>query len=173
MTPLPILMAGYLPRRVMQKPLMLLLVVLCFLQTNLFGQDREFGIGVIIGNPTGLSMKLWLDSQKALDGAAAWSFRGNDAMILQLDYLHHNLNALSTKSTKIPVFIGIGGRITFEEKFRDEHDNRFGIRIPLGLTWLAKEIPMDVQFVIAPILDLVPDTELDFGGGICLRYYIK
>jgi hypothetical protein len=32
-----------------------------------------FGLGVIVGNPTGLSFKVWTGGSSAFDAAAAWS----------------------------------------------------------------------------------------------------
>ncbi len=39
-------------------------------------QDRDFGIGVIIGEPTGISAKLWTSPVNALDFGLGWSVRG-------------------------------------------------------------------------------------------------
>jgi hypothetical protein len=38
-------------------------------------QDSGFGLGIIIGEPTGISAKQWTGSRTAIDGAVAWSFQ--------------------------------------------------------------------------------------------------
>jgi hypothetical protein len=35
--------------------------------------DEDFGLGLILGEPTGLSLKYWFDEERAVDGALAWS----------------------------------------------------------------------------------------------------
>ncbi|MBI3766102.1 MAG: hypothetical protein HY277_06330, partial [Ignavibacteriales bacterium] len=39
-----------------------------------FSQDRGFGIGILIGEPTGVSVKGWLNATNAIDAGVAWSF---------------------------------------------------------------------------------------------------
>ena len=39
---------------------------------NVLAQDRGFGIGVFLGEPTGLSVKSWITSKTAVDAAVAW-----------------------------------------------------------------------------------------------------
>ena len=41
-------------------------------------QDSGFGAGFILGEPTGVSAKLWLSKDDAIDYAAAWSFYRNN-----------------------------------------------------------------------------------------------
>ncbi len=40
-------------------------------------QDRDFGLGVIIGEPTGISAKLWTSPINALDFGLGWSYGGD------------------------------------------------------------------------------------------------
>lgn len=37
-------------------------------------QDHGFGMGIILGEPTGLSAKAWTSNDNAFDFALAWSF---------------------------------------------------------------------------------------------------
>ena len=47
----------------------------------------------------------------------------------------------------------------------------FGIRVPLGVTYLFEEAPFDVFFELVPVLDLSPDVDLDINVAVGLRYY--
>ena len=69
----------------------------------------------------------------------------------------------------MPFYYGIGGRL----KFQSKKDNRFGIRIPLGAAYHFPKAPLDIFFEIAPIIDFVPETDLDFNIGIGARFYFK
>jgi hypothetical protein len=132
----------------------------------------DFGIGVIIGEPTGLSLKYWVDEEIAVDGALAWSYSENDSLQLHGDYLIHNYDLLEDKEW--PVYYGIGARLKFKDddgRGRNENHAMFGIRFPLGITYLFDDAPMDLFFEVVPVLDLSPDLELDINAAAGLRFY--
>ncbi|MBN2367285.1 MAG: hypothetical protein JXL67_14035 [Calditrichaeota bacterium] len=123
------------------------------------------GLGVILGEPTGVSMKTWMSNNTAVDGALAWSFGREDAMHIHLDYLFHKWNAIRLDRSTIPVYYGIGARFKFQE------DSRFGVRFPLGITLFIREAPIDLFLEVVPILDLAPGTDFDINAAIGARYY--
>jgi hypothetical protein len=127
--------------------------------------SNDFGLGIILGEPTGLSGKLWLTRSTAVDGAVAWSFSDEDALHLHADFLVHNLGLIAVEKGLLAVHFGIGGRLKLED------DSRFGARIPVGLTYLFENAPLDVFFEIVPILDLVPDTEFNPNAAVGIRYF--
>lgn len=131
----------------------------------LTAQDHGFGMGLILGEPTGLSAKLWTGSNNAFDFAAAWSFKGDGNLLLQADYVWHFFNLMPVPSGKLPLYIGIGGRVILAD------DPRFGIRIPIGIDYLFADAPIDVFLELVPILDLSPETDFGVGGGIGIRYW--
>ena len=69
--------------------------------------------------------------------------------------------------TVSPLYFGGGVRIID----REEKDNKFGIRIPAGIEcWLQNE-SFRIFAEIVPILELAPDTELNFEFGVGIRYF--
>ena len=73
----------------MKYKIAIIVLLLSVASANACTQD-DFGIGIILGEPTGLSLKYWLDEERAIDGAAAWSYSENDSFQLHGDYLIHN-----------------------------------------------------------------------------------
>ena len=132
---------------------------------SLQAQDKNFGIGIILGEPSGINAKLWLGSSNALDMAAAWSFKGNDHLLLQADYIWHSFDLIPVSSGKLPIYFGIGGRVLLAD------DPLIGVRVPIGLDYMFSHAPVDIFLEFVPILDLAPATEFDFGGGIGARYW--
>lgn len=128
-------------------------------------QPKGLGLGVIIGEPTGISFKKWMNKSQAIDGALAWSFGDKDALHLHADYLFHNRRLLHIDQHSIPFYYGVGGRFRFED------NNTFGIRFPLGLTFFLVEVPIDLFVEIVPIMNLAPETDLDLNVAIGARYY--
>jgi hypothetical protein len=142
-------------------------------------QDRGFGLGIILGEPTGVSLKGWQGKSTAIDGALAWSFAGNDFFQIHGDYLSHNFALLKVEKGKLPFYYGIGGRIKFfgdgsNRRGRDNNDKtRIGVRVPLGLAYLFERTALDIFLEVVPILDLIPETEFDLNAAIGIRYFFK
>jgi len=126
-----------------------------------------FGLGVIVGEPTGINAKLFLDSGNALDMAAAWSLSGDNDLHLQMDYLYHKYSLIEVDKGKLPFFFGLGGRVIL----RENRDDSVGLRIPVGLAYEFEGAPFDVFGEIVPVLELTPDTEFELEGAIGVRFW--
>ncbi len=145
--------------------------VLCFLFvfiTSSLSQDHGFGIGIIIGEPTGISMKGWLSGTTAIDGGLAWSFVRNGSFHIHADYLWHSFDVFHTEE-RVPLYYGIGGRIKTEH----QEDARLGVRVVVGVGYLFRDAPVDLFLEIAPIVDLAPSTELEVNAGFGARFWFK
>ncbi len=97
--------------------------------------------------------------------AAAWSFTRNGSFHFHADYLIHGFGLLKTKKGSLPVYYGIGGRVLFED------ETKVGVRIPVGISYIFEDAPLDLFFELGPVLDLVPRTEMTLAGFVGLRYY--
>ena len=138
-------------------------------------QDRGFGLGIVAGEPTGVSLKSWQGRTTALDAALAWSFAGNDFVQIHGDYLSHNFSLLKVEEGQLPFYYGIGGRlklIDLDDNKNDRNDKtRIGVRLPLGLAYLFEKVTLDLFVEVVPVLDLVPETEFDLNAAIGVRYF--
>jgi hypothetical protein len=128
-------------------------------------QDRKLGLGFILGEPTGLSLKKWIGDTVAIDGSASWSFGRKSALQLHADYLLHIFNLIKVGKGKLPLYYGLGVRVKFED------DSKAGIRFPLGINYIFENEPLDIFFEVAPIINLAPSTEFDLNGAIGIRYF--
>lgn len=141
--------------------ILLLLTVASFSRVQ--GQGK-FGLGIIVGEPTGLSAKLFLSKSSALDAALGWSFAKYGAVHIHADYLLH----FYAISPEVPLYAGIGGRLKLQS---GSNDLRFGARIPLGIAYTPSSTPIDLFLEIVPLLDFVPASEFNLNGAIGGRYY--
>jgi hypothetical protein len=144
----------------------LLLVSASVVQAQPKGNEGDKGLGIIIGDPTGISFKAWLNSRHAFDLALAWTVERNDALHIHGSYLYHNNNFFSPKRGRMPLYYGIGGRV----KAREDRTT-VGVRIPFGFEYLFEGAPLGLFLEVAPILDLTPNTELDINSGVGIRFY--
>ena len=153
------------------KKIFLVLLFLGFL-LKLNAQESGLGIGIMVGEPSGLSAKKWLNSNNAIDAGIGWSFSENGSTHLHADYLYHNYDLIKISDSKIPLYFGIGGRFKFKN---DEKSvgNSIGVRVPVGLSYMVSSAPFDIFAEIVPILDLSPDTRFSFNSALGVRYYFK
>ena len=157
----------------MQKKLMWfsLLFILTIPWVSSRGQEKGTGLGIILGEPTGVSFKQWLTKTTAVDAGFAWSFaKGEDAFHIHVDYLVHHFDWIQSTdelANRLNFYLGLGGRAKFQT------DARIGARGVIGLVYFFKGVPLDAFLEVAPILDLAPDTDFSLNGGIGVRYFFS
>ncbi len=149
--------------------LFFILFVLLSISIEIIGQEKGYGIGAMIGEPTGLSGKYWLDKERALDFGLAYSFvHSNSAISISCDYIYHKFDVIKSDQ-KLPVYYGFGARLRIVE----ETKNSIGARGVVGLLWISDKFPVDAFFEIAPVFLLLPQTALQFDFAIGGRYYFN
>ena len=144
-------------------------LIILAISTSAYARKDGIGLVVIIGDPTGPTFKVWTGPKTAIDGAVAWSLDANEDMHLHVDYLIHDFSVAKVDKGQFPLYYGIGGRIRFHN---GNQDDQVGVRIPLGMAYLFAKSQLELFFEVVPIVDLAPNTELDFNGGVGIRFYI-
>jgi len=157
----------------LKKSIVIFSAVFIIICGSAFAEGGSFGLGVIVGEPTGLSAKTWTGNSKALDFGIAWSL-DSETFHFHMDYLLHNFPLIQVEQGRLPLYYGIGGRVKLADNNNDNNgndDDFVGIRIPVGLEYLFAGAPMDIFLEIVPILDLVPETDFDFNAALGVRYF--
>ena len=131
-------------------------------------ETKRVGLGLIVGEPTGLSANYLLSKENAIDLAVAWNLSGDNDFILHADYLWYRYGFIQAGKVEMPLYFGVGGRMVL----RDKKSDKFGVRVPVGVSYRF----VDPEFLelfgeLVPILDLAPSTKLDFNVGIGVRFY--
>lgn len=132
---------------------------------GVFAQDSGLGLGLIFGEPTGLSAKMWTSERTAIDAAVAWSFVGSGWLHIHADFLMHNFDLINVSEGSLPVYFGVGAYLGLAS------DLGLGARVPVGLAYHFEGAPVEVFFELAPGLALLPEIKFYIGGGIGARYY--
>lgn len=127
--------------------------------------NGNFGIGLIIGSPTGISGKYLLSKKNAIDGALAWDLGNKKRLHIHGDYLWHKFDLFKDQGEPIDLFFGVGARLT------SNNDTSLGIRGPVGLRYLFEDPVIEVFVELALVLDIVPDMDVEADVGLGGRYY--
>lgn len=153
----------------------MLILLIVFFASNVLAIERNtFGIGVIAGEPTGITGKFMIDNISAIDVGAGWETSGDNEFHLYGDYLYHVYglfglyDLFTVEKENLPFYFGGGVRYIRLENEKDE----YGIRFPVGFEFLFSNVPLGAFIEVAPVLNLRPDTEFDdIEGGIGIRFY--
>ncbi|MEW6506423.1 MAG: hypothetical protein AB1432_01625 [Bacteroidota bacterium] len=133
------------------------------------GQSTGFGIGLMVGEPTGISGKYWISNENAFDFGLAYSFvQKHSAVSIHADYLYHAFDVIKS-DYRLPVYYGFGARI----RFVNNSDNSLGARGVVGIAWLNDKLPIDIFFEVVPVFNLIPSTALNLDIALGARYYFK
>ena len=128
---------------------------------------RSLGLGIMVGDPSGLNLKSWTGRRTAFDVGLAWSFVGNSSLQIHADLLFHEFGQFRPRRGRLGLYYGLGGRV----KTTKDEETILSVRIPLGLTYIFERAPLDLFFELVPLLDLTPETRGDVQGAIGIRYY--
>jgi hypothetical protein len=155
-------------------------------QATEVGYSRKFGLGFVVGDPTGLSAKLWVGPTNALDfGLGFWGYGINDPCFannncprfgygggaFNMDYLWQSNIVRST--AQLDWHVGGGGRFIWS-RYCGNGGGCVGVeaRAPIGLDLMFTNPSfLEVFFEIAPAFLFVPTFDFGFEGGLGVRFY--
>lgn len=147
----------------------------------------KLGMGLLVGEPTGFSAKYWLSDKAAVDGGLALHYGYHDHYYCDGDYYrrygyydgpcsdrrlrfqmhgdflwHFDLPA--NLPGRLPFNFGLGARLITPY-------TEVGLRIPLGISYLFDNLPLDIFAELAPVFVFAPYTGGDLDGGVGARFY--
>lgn len=130
----------------------------------------DLGIGVFVGAPTGLDVKIGLQPRSALDLVFGWhTYRSGRAPYGHATYLY-TLTSGRGRSVLVPIRIGLGAAV-----YGSTDDIDLGVRVPLELALRFRRAPVEIYGEIALLLTLLDSNnnrdDLAVQGGVGLRMY--
>ena len=131
------------------------------------GTDKgTLGVGIILGEPTGITAKLYLEDDRAVQAAVGAAFLGG-GLQLHGDYVFHPIILQSRESFVLPVYIGPGVRLI---DYTDGRDGKsafaLGARAVGGLLFDFKTVPLDAFIEVAGVLEY----EFRDGAGFGINF---
>lgn len=125
----------------------------------------SLGVGVIVGEPSGLSIKKIKTRNTAYDFALAWSTGKSDSLYLHSDYIVHKPDFIRRDFPGLPIYFGIGGQIVLQD------NPGAAVRFPLGLSDRLRDIPLEGFLELVPSLNVIPASSFEVDAAAGLRFY--
>jgi hypothetical protein len=148
------------------------------LSKDSLAQQRSFGLGASIGEPTGINAKSWISQTTAFDLGVGWSiggdriathdinYEGGSRIHFHFDYLLHVFDAVGSTG-QYPIYYGIGARFNSGGGYY----NSFAVRFVLGLAWMPRETSIDMFIEFVPSLQFTAGPGFAIDSAIGVRYY--
>jgi len=131
------------------------------------GGERGFGVGFVVGGPTGLALKGWLDAESSVSAAVGWPKGG---VALQADYVLHNFRALEAKKGEFALYAGVGGLAWLWDA---PTEDQAGVRFPLGIDYIVEGGQVDIFLEVVPTLLVSPATDFVVDAAFGVRFFFK
>jgi len=129
----------------------------------------DFGLGLFLGEPTGLDLKIGLGNRSALDLVLGVdTYREGRANYGHLTYLVTPIVAHGD-SVLVPIRFGIGGAL-----FGTSDDIRFAVRAPFELALRFRRAPLEFYGELALALVFFTPNDnlrLELQGGLGFRIF--
>lgn len=149
---------------------MKILSTICLvLMVTTVAHAENFGLGVILGDPSGLSAKMKLDGSHSLDGALAYSTGKHHGLQFHADYLWDRARSWGTTQGPLDMYYGLGGRLISYDNDKHESKVSVGPRGSLGLSFNVNNPNIEIFGELALVLEVVPEMTADIDAGIGAR----
>ena len=164
----------------MRKLFIFIIVFILSGSFNIFAQSpqgRNVGFGVMLGDPTGLTLKIWTPTNNAFVIDLGSSYFGSPR--INVDYLWH-FNAF--RSNAVNLYAGPGAALGFGKGHGIWYDNNqgfyvrnnnpgLGIRGVFGVDFVPNKNPLEFFFELGVLVGLAPDFGSAVDAAIGMRFY--
>jgi hypothetical protein len=130
--------------------------------------SEKLGMGLMLGNPTGLIGKYWPSDDHAVDAGIGLSFGRRTDLNIHSDYLLHKKSAFYFNDVHpLDLYYGLGGRMEFA------HNIELGVRVPVGVAHMMHNKPADLFAEVVPIFDFIGRRGVELSIAFGARYYFR
>lgn len=129
--------------------------------------DGPIGVGIFLGQPTGVTVEMDLSASSWIDFKAAWNLagpKGGYSILLQGNYEYAFPGMFAIQKELFTPFVG-GGAVV------DINDTNvvFGVRVPAGVAYRFRNIPLELFLEAGLDVYLFPGFSLGGSGGLGAR----
>jgi hypothetical protein len=147
--------------------------------------NNGFSIGLILGDPTGVTLRSGLGDRSAIQAHVGFSPFPGDGLTVMLDWTYDVWDPLAGSSVlSLPLYFGVGGKAVWftgayyvydhQHDLSNFYNFGLGARGLVGLRASLIQAPIDLFIEVAPLSVLVilpnPGIYYDFDSAIGIRF---
>ncbi|GMV53891.1 MAG: hypothetical protein D8M52_09115 [Chlorobi bacterium] len=160
-------------------------VLLCLVTaTTVMAQGprrKSFGIGIVLGDPLGLTAKYWLNREESIAASLGTSYFGWPRV--QVDYLQQ-INTFRSRVTTTYIGGGVGVGLGSGHDWyiagddstawykREQSKTGIAVRFVAGINVIPRRSHFEYYVEVAPNLGLLSGFGLALDAGLGVRYYL-
>lgn len=138
------------------------------------GAGNNFGLGFVLGNPSGLSAKIpsgpsnsvnLILGYDASNGLSNGDCCRDGRLYLGGDYVWYNYNLIHVSQGRLPLYYGPGVWASIAD------NSSAGIRFAVGLEYQFSNAPFDIFLEIGPGIRVAPNTSGYVSAGLGGRFF--
>ena len=126
----------------------------------------DAGLGIVLGQPTGISGRMDTSATTAFDAALAWRMGNSKYVIVHADHLWIKPKLVGPSSINADLYYGVGAILSLPES-----DVGGALRLPVGVSRKFKDPDLELFAELAIAFLVIPDTDFDVVGGVGLRWW--
>lgn len=140
-------------------------------------RQKELGLGIVLGDPTGFTGNYYLGPERSIDFTFAFDLgRAGDSFFLMVDYLIHKPNSIGAGDEKLGWYWGVGAFLWSWNReqnifFTDDDIFAVGPRVLGGINYDFEDPSIEVYGEVGFGMSIVPAVYTDLTIGIGGRYY--
>lgn len=138
-------------------------------------EGKNFGFGIILGDPSGATLKLWMNRENAFVLDVGASYFGSPR--IGVDYLWH-FDAFRSRIANLyagaggVLGIGKGDGFWYKGKyFREKSELGIAARGVFGVNVIPKNTPLELFFELGVLIGFSPDFGSSADAAIGIRFY--
>jgi hypothetical protein len=148
----------------LKRILLIAVIVLLSVQIG-YAQGRGLGVGLILGEPTGISVKGWVTNSGAIEVAIGYpSLSYSYGTAISADYVWHS--HIFRSHEYFPLYYGIGGIFGVSSGL-----DIMGARGVFGIAWWPHHSSLDIFLQVQPTLYFKPASHFEFDYGLGIRIF--
>ena len=146
--------------------------------------ETLFGLGLIAGEPTGGTLKLWFGPRLALQSHLAVTWWHVHRLAWYIDFVWHPAVVTENKYFTLLWYFGVGGGVGIwapwydrrhphdPDRDRDwEADPAAWIRVPFGFPFMFDDVPVEAFIEFGPALRVYPPVGIGPFAAVGGRWY--
>jgi hypothetical protein len=150
------------------------------------GDSRMLGLGLVLGQPTGGSLKYFVSPELAVQGLVAWWLFPHDGVVVGADAVYYLRDlAPQIEPLELGAYLGAGGGAGFS-KARIYHEHLkpwphwhthtvtqliIYMRPVVGVSMFLRDRPFEAFVELSPTYTFSPDRGFGSSGALGGRYY--